>query len=48
MGDTSEHWRIAMLAVATGIAPHLLLQESDRMLMNLWFAAQQFHSAGNQ
>lgn len=31
LGDTSAHWDIAQLACETGIAPNVLLQESERM-----------------
>jgi len=36
---------IANLAVATGIAPSVLLQESDRMINTMLFALQ--HQKGN-
>ena len=34
------HWMIANLSVATGIAPSVLLQESDRMLNTMLYAWQ--------
>jgi hypothetical protein len=40
LGVDSYHWLIANLAVATGIAPSVLLQESDRMLNTMMFAIQ--------
>jgi len=40
LGDESMHWLIANLAVATGIAPSLLLQESDRMLNTMVYAVR--------
>jgi hypothetical protein len=40
LGVDSFHWFIANLAVATGIAPSVLLQESDRMLNTMMFAVQ--------
>jgi hypothetical protein len=46
LGENSEHWYIAYLSVETGIAPSLLLQETDRMLYTMgmylrWRASQQ-------
>jgi predicted ATP-grasp superfamily ATP-dependent carboligase len=38
LGEDSHHWLIANLAVATGIAPSVLLQESDRMLNTMLYA----------
>jgi len=35
LGDSSAHWYIAYLATETGIAPSLLMQESDRMLFTI-------------
>jgi len=35
LGDDSSHWYIATLAVETGIAPSVLMQESDRMLWTM-------------
>lgn len=40
LGDKSEHWLIANLAVRTGIAPSVLLQESDRMIYTMMMAIQ--------
>jgi hypothetical protein len=38
LGVDSYHWLIANLAVATGIAPSVLLQESDRMINTMLYA----------
>ena len=38
---------IANLAVATGIAPSVLLQESDRMLNTMFFALK-YQRSGNE
>ena len=35
LGDSSLHWEIAALAVETGIAPSVLLQEDPRMLWTM-------------
>jgi hypothetical protein len=35
LGDSSAHWTIAALACETGIAPSLLLLESERMLWTM-------------
>jgi hypothetical protein len=42
LGDSSAHWFIAGLAVETGIAPSVLMQESERMLwtMHRWLVAK--------
>jgi hypothetical protein len=42
LGDRSAHWFIASLAVESGIAPNVLLEQSDRMLwtMGRWITAK--------
>lgn len=35
LGDSSAHWTIAALACETGIAPSVLMQESERMLWTM-------------
>lgn len=35
LGGSSTHWTIAALACETGIAPSLLMQESDRMIFTM-------------
>ncbi len=42
LGDSSAHWFIASLAVESGIAPNVLLEQSDRMLwtMRRWIIAK--------
>lgn len=40
------HWFIANLAIATGLAPSVLLNESDRMLNTLYFAVRSQNSHG--
>jgi len=47
LGVDSHHWLIANLAVATGIAPNVLLQESDRMLNTMFFALQAQRGGNN-
>jgi hypothetical protein len=35
LGDTSQHWYIAYLSIETGIAPSVLMEESERMLFTM-------------
>jgi hypothetical protein len=35
LGDSSQHWYLAYLACETGIAPSVLMQESERMLFTM-------------
>ena len=45
LGDSSAHWFIATLAVETGIAPSVLMLESERML---WTMSKVLIAKGSQ
>jgi hypothetical protein len=46
LGDSSQHWFLAHLAVETGIAPSVLMQESERMLYTMGMYLRHKHSQG--